>query len=725
MLKHIYQGGVIATIMTLTACSADTLPEEILTPGNTPIQLLGTTTRGSSSSSTTETSLNGYSGLKLSAKYNNTFYFENKDITVTATASGETKNKLSANAYYPLGDTKIKLFGHTGSVDKDGNLTLTSGTEPSKDILISNGTDGTGTEGGSGTDGQAQLLTFRHAMTKVTVKMEIVDDAGIKVEDTKPTEMKIGFDNSTVAQTGKYALTGTTADAATSISGSCILTGATGVGTVNYLVPTGKTLSSTENSFITSLKIDDYTATADDCKLLFLPQAELNGVKSDFILTPGLAYTLTFKINRLKVVEVNLTMKPWDIETGDGSWGCDPYKVTMNFSGGYNNTDANAISKMVFHYTPQSSSNSYQYIASVKDGIAEFLTLPTDMTKGILTADLYTANGLLIQDHTITYAAGAGSDPQKFNLSLGANGMVKGDDGYYEVGTPLQFYNMMTNPGTDAEAVANKQYKLIKNIDISHLPLSFTPPTFPTDAILDGDGHSILHLELKGNGLFAENKGTLRNLQLSFSSIEATTGTYAGSICAVNNGKIEGCINEADVITTDNQIAGGICGQNNGTILACLNTGNVPNGAEIGGICGENKNTGADAIKACINAGMLHGSSNHGITSNIGGICGYQSETSNNAVINTCYWLTGTARPVQGNSQEMAIGRFADGTADGSKAAYCNNTTNMIENKLRTEGKDNLNNGLGTSSNWEFKWETNSNGTYKTVWPTPVKKVNP
>lgn len=720
ILKHIYQGGVIVTIMTLAACSADTLPEEILTPGNTPIQLLGTTTRGSSSTSTTETSLDGYSGLKLSAKYNNTFYFENKDITVTAAASGDTKNQLSANVYYPLGDTKIKLFGHTGSVDKDGNLTLTSGTEASKDVLISNGIDGTGTEGGSGTD-QVKLLTFRHAMTKVTVKMEVVDDAGIKVEDTKPTEMTIGFDKSMVALTGKFALTGTTADAVTSISGNCILTGSTGAGIVNYLVPTGKTLSSTEKSFITSLKIDDYTATADDCKTLFLPQAELNGTMSDFTLTSGLAYTLTFKINRLKVVEVKLTMADWDIETGDGSWGCDPYKVEMDFSGGsYINTGTNAISKMVFYYTPQSGSNSYQYIASVKEGIAEFLTLPADMNTGTLAADLYTDNGLLIQNHSITYD----SNTKKFGISLGANGMVKATDGYYEVGTPLQFYNMMTNPGADSDVAANKQYKLIKNIDISHLPLTFTPPIFPKDAILDGDGHSILHLELKGNGLFAENNGTLRNLQLSFSSIEATTDNYAGGICAVNNGTIEGCINEADVVTTDSQIAGGICGQNNGTILACLNTGNVPNGAEIGGICGENKNTAADAIKACINAGMLHGSSNHGVTSNIGGICGFQSETSSNAVINTCYWLTGTARPIQGNSQEMAIGRFKDGTDDGTKASYYNNTTNMIETKLRDEAVTKLNAAL-TSSEWQFKWEKNSNGTYNTVWPTPVKITNP
>ncbi|WP_300700351.1 hypothetical protein [Bacteroides sp.] len=744
--KYIYQYGTALGLFALVACSSEQFQEIDLTPGNTPIQLSGVATRATGANSSLDAYKN--SALKLTSRINKNVsgsgnaeyvnYFTNVGLIIETTAGSDKSDLNAENAYYPLSDIPLYLYGHTGDLDiKDNKISLKSGKATTEaplayDYLVSNGTNGMGTIGSSGiggsTNSYATLMTFRHVMTKLEVAIDVTDT---DLQETKPKDIKVQFKNNFINKEGKYLITTATGDAdqATDLSTeNGINNYELSVGT-HYLVANGKTLSGDGKNLLSSLKIDDYTATDEDLEAITIPKATPEGSTTptnDLVLKPGLAYKLTFVIERLRVVEVNLTMKPWDIETGDGSWGCDPYKVKMDFSqGSYNNTGSNAISKMVFHYTPQPSSNSYQYIASVKDGIAEFLTLPTDMDKGILTADLYTANGLLIQDHTITYTAGAGSDPQKFNLSLGSNGMVKDKDGYYEVGTPLQFYNMMANPGTDAEAAANKQYKLIKNIDISHLPLSFTPPTFPTGAILDGDGHSILHLELKGNGLFAENKGTLRNLQLSFSSIEATTGTYAGSICAVNNGKIEGCINEADVITTDSQIAGGICGQNKGTILACLNTGNVPNGVEIGGICGENKNTSADAIKACINAGMLHGSSNHGITSNIGGICGYQSETSSNAVINTCYWLTGTARPVQGNSQEMAIGRFANGTADGSKAAYCNNTTNMIENKLRTEGKDNLNNGLGTSSNWEFKWETNSNGTYKTVWPTPIKKVNP
>lgn len=713
ILKQIYKGGTLALLIAVTACSAEQFTEEAIAPGTTPISPMGALTRSVDTS--TPDILGDYTNLYLSALINNgsndITYFTNKGLTVgDATTNG--KYKLNTDVYYPVGDKEIKLYAHTGQ-QTNGKIALTAGMDKAKnDILISNtkanGTEGAGTAGTANTN--VELLTFSHAMTKVEVAFDIDSD----VQDTKPTSIELTFADGKVVKEGQYELAKAFADGAVTTPNKSDYVLKKGI---NYLVANGEILS--EGKFIKSLKIDDYTATTEDCAALTVPKADLNGTQSDFILKPGLAYTLTFKIKRLKVVEITLKMKEWDIISGNGSWGCDPYQVAMDFTGGYNNTSANAISKMVFHYTPQSSADSYQYIAKVENGTAEFLTLPADMSTGKLTADLYTANGLLIQNHTITYSAASGSDAQKFGISLGANGMVKAADGFYEVGTPLQFYNMMTNPGTDADVADNKQYKLIKNIDISHLPLTFTPPTFPKDAVLDGNGHSILHLEQQGNGLFAVNNGTLRNLQLSFSSIESTTGTYAGGICTVNNGTIEGCINEADVITTNSQIAGGICGQNNGTILACLNTGNVPNGAEIGGICGENASSQADAIKACINAGMLHGSSNHGVTSNIGGICGYQSVASSTAVINSCYWLTGTARPVQGVNQEMAIGRLPD-----NATTYSSNTTNMIEDKLRSEAVNKLNTAL-TSSNWQFEWKKNSNGTYNTVWPTPVKKTTP
>lgn len=710
MLKHIYIGIFGVLLIGFAACSTEQLEEDNgLTPGTTPIQMMGAVTRAGD----TNGNLYGYAGLYLSAKTDvNTDYFTNNAITVTS--SEATKSVLDVHMNYPLDkDKTISLYGHSGEVT-NGNISLTSGTDATNDALISNGTDGSGTAGS--VNSPVSMLTFRHVMTKVTVKVEVNGS----VEETKPTNIQIGFDDSKVAGSGKYALTATTNETATDISGSYTLEGSAD-GTDNYLVPTGEILSGAAG-FIKSLKIDDYTATAEDCDALTIPQADLNGTLSDLILKPGLAYTLTFKIKRLKVVGIALTMKEWDIKTGDGEWGYDPYKVKMNVAGGYSNSDDKLISKIVLHYTPSSGqSETYQYIgtgvADGSDAYAHFVTLPKadKMTDGTLKADLYTRNGLLIVGHEVKFKEADTS----FDINLGSNGMVIDVNGYHQVTTPLQFYNMMSNPE------AGTKYRLTENIDINSLPLAITPTAFPTGAELDGNGKSILHLKLKGSGLFTINNGTLKNIHSSFCSIDASESSdpYVGGLCSINNGIIEGCINEADIKTNELQIAGGICGKNNdgGKILACLNTGNIPAGDKIGGICGENANPVAGAITACISAGMLHGSSNHHVDSDIGGICGYQSiAKTSGAVINACFWLTGTSRPAQGSSDEKAIGSFGNGITP--LGDYCINTTNMTETLLRTEAVIKLNDAL-TGKGWKFEWDKNSDGTYKTVWPMPVKNT--
>lgn len=719
MRRQLYRSGIVAMIAALSACSSETWVDTEIVPGDSPILLTGAMTRADGNTNNT---LAGYTNLYLSAKTTgnpSTDYFTNVALTVGDVVAGNADARyLKANAYYPLGGKEIGLFAHTGQL-KNGNLELEAGSDLKNDYLISNGDDGMGTKVSSknadGTDNRAKELKFRHVMTKVEVVIETTDTPSNQPTAT-PSNVEIRFKNG-VYKRGTYVLT------TSSAPGNATNNKATATGTdlytlkqgVNYLVPTEETLSGTGK--LDYLKIDDYTATQTDLNALTIPKANYNGTESDLVLSPGLSYQLTFKIERLQIKSITLTKKNWETIIGNGDWGYTPYEAKIDFSGGYANSGNDALSKVVLHYTR--SGSTYQYIGKVENGTANFVTLPSVdamSASNDLTMDLYTANGLLIKGHKITYTAVSGDTPQQFDINLNKNGMTKGSDDYYEVGTPLQFYNLMASP--EAE-----KYKLTANIDISHLPLALTPPVFPTGAELDGNGKQILHLNLTSSGLFKENKGTLKNLHLAFSSIDASASTdaYVGGICSVNNGTIEGCISEADITATNEQITGGICGQNTGIILACLNTGNVPKGKYIGGICGENATDVADGIKACINTGMLHGSSNHGITVNLGGICGYQSATSSNAVINTCFWLTGTARPAQGNSKEMAIGLFPSGTDTG----YCTNATNMTETLLRTEAVTKLNAFLNTASaGWEFQYEKDQNtGTYKTVWPIPVKET--
>lgn len=718
-------------LIGLAACSTELAEEDNLTPGTTPIQLTGAVTRTGEASE--NINLEGYSGLYLSAKVTEETttksFFDNIAVTgITTNGKDNTLSDLTTTVYYPLNkETNISLYGHTGTTT-DGKMKLTSGTAITNDALISNGTDGKGTAGSASKP--VELLTFRHVMTKLEVAIEVDQNTSSAVEETKPTDIKIQF-GTKVPKTGTYDIT-TSPESANDANNKATATGTEAyelnVGT-HYLVPTGENL--TGQNTITSLKIDDYTATAADRAALTIPQADKNSTKSDLVLKPGLAYKLTFVIKRLKVTGIKLTMQDWNIKTGNGGWDYTPNQVKMNLTGGYDNSGDKLLSKIILHYT--NSGSTYQYIGKGEkvgngnDVYAKFLTLPAKMTEGKMTADLYTKNGLLIEGHAVTYS---GDDGGQFTIALGPNGMVK-DAGYYQVSTPLQFYNLINNPGDDTASNDEKKYILTKNIDLSHLSLAITPKDFPTGGELDGDGHSILHLDLKGNGLFKENKGTLKNIHIAFSSMDATASSsdiYVGGICSINTGTIEGCINEANVEGKEGQTVGGICGKNSGKVLACLNTGDIPLGT-AGGICGENASNQADAIKACINAGLLHGSSNCTGNKPLGGICGYQSATSNSSssnIINACYWLTGTASHSQAYNDELAIGSI-EGVTDAAdlatkQADYCSNTTNMTETELRKEAVTKLNTAL-SSTGWKFEWEVETDGTCKTVWPIPVKRT--
>lgn len=691
MLKHIYKGGIMMALLTLAACSNDTFTEENLTPGNTPITLKGTVTRATGDSEKDKLKpLTGYNELKLSAKYNGSFYFKNQALAVGGVDTEKpNQNELDTKVRYPAGNQPINLFAHTGDVNDQGILTLESGQKAANDILLSNGTgneEGTGTKGSS--EKNVELLTFRHVMTKVEVVADYSLDTDL--QEPKPEKISIKFGSMVAAQgtiymTSKLSESTTKATVANGDKGYTLQIGD------NYVVPNGVELV---GKIISELIIDDYKATPEDLANLTIGNLDISANK--FVLSPGFSYKLTLNIKRLKVVSITLKKVDWNIEQGNGDWGYTPYKVGMTFSGGYDNQDDAKISKVVLKHTAGGS--VYQYVGGVSaDGNIDFVTLPSgNIGNTDLKADLYTKNGLLVEAiEPTSYTAPSGSSAGTIGISLGANGMNKKGE-YYEVTTPLQFYNMMKAPTAE-------KYKLINNIDMNSLPLPYESKEWISGAELDGDGKLILHLDLKGSGLVAENNGALKNIHIAPGTI-TSTADYTGGLCSVNNGTIEACVNETDIIAPTDKTIGGICGKNTGTILACLNTGNIQQGSNIGGICGENKNTAEGVIKGCINAGMLNKNA-----TNLGGICGVSAETEN-TIVNTCYWLTGTARKIQQTDNEVAIG---NGKGKTTQAA------DLAPEKLRGEAVTNINKVI---TGWVFKWEKNTDGTYPCVWPIPVKK---
>lgn len=716
MLKQLYKSTAwVLFLISMGACSNEQLNNE-LAPGNTPIQLSGALTRATGENGSLITTGNPLADYKannvkfyLSARTtDNKPYFSNMDMSIGNNES-DGRNDLDSKVYYPLGGTEINLYAHTGKAatgTPPTTIPLTSGTALSNDILFGKGTDGTGSTVVSGkSDDPIKYITFKHLMTKVEVKMEIDGT----VEDQKPSNISMTFNNSAIVKEGNYDMLNETA---TSNTQDYTLTGSS-TGIVHYLVPTGKTISGT--GIIKSLKIDDYTASGTDLAALIIPQAEksdgLGGtISSDFKLESGLSYTLTFQIKRLKLTGIKLTLNPWTLSKGSSNWDYAPYRVNLTVNG-YSATnkydvtkDENKITKMVLKYND--GSTIYQYIGTGElDGAVaytDFVTLPSgDLSGGTLAADLYTKDGLLIKDVEVTLPAGTTSLSNGGNLSfdLSINGLKQNTGGYYEITTPLQFALVMKNPQSDT-------YRLMDNIDMDNTSIAFEPANFPSGATLDGNQHNILHLQMTGNGLVPANDGILKNIRIASGTITTGSGTYAGGICGTNNGSIEGCVNEANIAASDSQIVGGICGLNTGTILACLNTGNSLKGMTVGGICGENSNAITGAIKACLNVGLLNREA-----TNLGGICGSYTGTGSNKVIDTSYWLTGTARTNQAISNEVAIGLVPTGT---TVTDFTNIVSDLAPETIRSSIIiSNLSTAAGSSWNFELN-------PMESSWPIPV-----
>lgn len=162
-----------------------------------------------------------------------------------------------------------------------------------------------------------------------------------------------------------------------------------------------------------------------------------------------------------------------------------------------------------------------------------------------------------------------------------------------------------------AKTTADIKGALTDDVNLNHrawTPIGGTTADSAFTGTLDGADHTVENLYCKTNGeagLFAWNKGTIKNLKVTGKVI---SGDYAAAIASQNQGTIENCI--ADVAVTGGNYTAGITGENNGTngtITNCTNQGAVSGAQYVGGIAGENtasKNSTA-TISDCINTGMI------------------------------------------------------------------------------------------------------------------------
>jgi len=199
--------------------------------------------------------------------------------------------------------------------------------------------------------------------------------------------------------------------------------------------------------------------------------------------------------------------------------------------------------------------------------------------------------------------------------------------------------------------------------------------------VYNGNGHSIdlamTDLEKTGNafaGVFSINKGTVKNLKVT-GFINIPNGSYVGGIAGWNYGRVENCINEADI--TAKGTVGGIVGKSEPTVLSeilsgCINRGDIYSASgEVGGIIGSINCR--ITVSDCANYGNISGNNR------VGGIVG---GIRNKAVIKNCF----NAGEIQSVNKDAAaiVGNTASGKSTLIEIYDCFNTGEIIGNAYST-----------------------------------------
>lgn len=171
--------------------------------------------------------------------------------------------------------------------------------------------------------------------------------------------------------------------------------------------------------------------------------------------------------------------------------------------------------------------------------------------------------------------------------------------------------------------------------------VSYTELAF--DGTFDGNNRRISGLNVNkdtdGAGLFGftgENS-YIGNLTIESGTVELT-GTYkysAGGLTGSNLGKIENCVNHANVIGYN--YTAGIAGRNKGDITNCRNDGLISGNENTGGIAGTN----SGIISSCYNRGNVVGAE---YTGGIAGICDGEESCVSDCYNTGIVLLTGCPR---------------------------------------------------------------------------------
>jgi len=236
----------------------------------------------------------------------------------------------------------------------------------------------------------------------------------------------------------------------------------------------------------------------------------------------------------------------------------------------------------------------------------------------------------------------------------------------------------------------NKHFKLMADIDLSgyFYDRAVIAPDMndsglqhegiPFTGILDGNGHKISNLTIKGHsylGLFGYLDGDAIVSNLSIETVDVNgISDFVSGIAGFNYGSIIGCNCTGEVSGNDD--VGGLVGSNSigGDITNCYSTVTVNGNEKVGGLVGYTKG----GVTMCYSTGTVIG-----VGQNIGGLVGERHLSY--GIVTNCFWDTQTS------GQTSSAGGTGKTTAE-----------------MQTES-------TFTDAGWDFVGET-ANGTEDIWW---------
>ena len=185
---------------------------------------------------------------------------------------------------------------------------------------------------------------------------------------------------------------------------------------------------------------------------------------------------------------------------------------------------------------------------------------------------------------------------------------------------------------------------------------SWTPISSGFTGFFDGNGYAVSGIYINHSddrqGLFASNKGTIRNLGVIACYISG--GSNIGGVVGSNYGVVENCYNSGSI--NGSGYVGGVIGSGDGAVENCYNMGSVACKGQygcVGGVIGSGNGT----VESCHNTGSVNGSGNYG---RVGGIIGSASTVKNcynTGTISGCSTVGGVA----GSCAEIAVNCYNTG----------------------------------------------------------------